>query len=148
MGKKNEGDEEEERTERRESSVARLVSALEDSVVSEADWQTRGRELGNVEGMWMKECIYRFVLGQLATWTEFSSSAEPLCLLAQELHSGTSLRIPKKKCDVACVDRVVVGGVRARVPTSYITRPLELLDQRHEIQRHLSNAARDTNVHN
>lgn len=53
------------------------VSALEDSVVSQADWQTRGRKLGNVEGMWMKECIYRFVLGQLATRTEFSYSAEP-----------------------------------------------------------------------
>lgn len=35
--------------------------------------QTKGKKLGNVEGMWMKECIYRFVLGQIATLTEFSS---------------------------------------------------------------------------
>lgn len=41
-----------------------LVSPFEDSVASQADWQTGwGRKLGNVEGMWMKECIYRFCPG-------------------------------------------------------------------------------------
>lgn len=67
----------------RRSRAPGLVSTLEDSVVSQADWQTRGRKLGNVEGMWMKECIYRFVLGQLATLTEFSYSVEHQRLLAQ-----------------------------------------------------------------
>lgn len=81
--KKNETKRRERNDGSRRSRAPGLISTLEDSVVWQADWQTRGRKLENVEGMWMKECIYHFVLGQLATLTEFSYTVEHQRLLTQ-----------------------------------------------------------------
>lgn len=66
-GKKinSEGDAE-ERTERQESPFASSQACSRHSRTVWPHRQTgrrRGRELGNVEGMWMKECIYRFCPG-------------------------------------------------------------------------------------
>lgn len=77
------------------------VSALEDSVVSQADWQTAGRKLGNVEGMWMKECIYRFCPGIarniLGIFLFCRAHAPPHTRPSQ---CSPSLRVAKKKCDI------------------------------------------------
>lgn len=76
------------------------VSAFEDSVVSQAD---KGKKIGNVEGMRMKGCIYRFVLGQLATLTEFSHSVKHMCHLAQDHHSVVPVSgLKRKENDTQC----------------------------------------------